>query len=206
VTTPTRLAWARSLQAIAQSGLAWEPSAFDRERYEHVRRVAAEMLAHPNGGDADRVDEIMAAEYGHATPKLDTRAAVFREDGILLVKEALDGAWNLPGGWADVGESPSDAVTREALEESGYRTRAVRLLGLYDRDRHGYPAHQWHIWKAIFLCELVDSEQQPLGAETLEAGFFARDRLPPLRFAHSSERTIDRCFELRDHDGPAEFD
>jgi ADP-ribose pyrophosphatase YjhB (NUDIX family) len=164
------------------------------------------MLAYPNGGDADRVDEIMAAEYGHATPKLDTRAAVFRDDEILLVKEALDGVWNLPGGWADVGESPSDAVTREVLEESGYRTRAVRLLGLYDRDRHGYPAHQWHIWKAIFLCVLVDTEQQALGGETLEAGFFPRDRLPPLRFARSSERTIERCFELRDDDGPAEFD
>ena len=106
------------------------------------------------------------------------RGAVFRDDAILLVEEASDLGWSLPGGWADVGESPSEAVEREVLEESGYRTRAVKLIGLYERDRRADRPHVWHIWKAAFLCELVDDEQLPLGAETTAARFFARDELP----------------------------
>lgn len=200
------LAWARELQAIAQSGLAWEPREYDRQRYEQVRRVAAEMVA--DGGDADRVETIFAAEHGHATPKIDVRGVVFRGDGILLVREREGGVWSLPGGWVDVGESPSTAVAREVLEESGYAARPVKLLGLYDRDRRGFPPHMWHIWKAFFLCELEGGERRPLGYETLDSHFFARDELPePLRFADATRAEIERCFEQREHpEWPTDFD
>ena len=90
------------------------------------------------------------------------------------------GRWTLPGGWVDVGESPSEAVTREVREESGYETRAVKLLALYDRDRHAHPPHPWHIWKACFLCELLDGVQHDLDDEISETGFFTRDALPEL--------------------------
>jgi len=202
----TTLEWARKLQAIAQSGLAWSPREYDRERYEHVRRVAAEMLA--DGGDAAGFEAVFAAEEGHATPKLDVRGAVFRNDGILLVQEREGEGWSLPGGWVDVGESPSEAVAREVLEESGYTARPVRLLGLYDRDRRRFPPHLWHIWKVFFLCELEDGNRQPLGYETLDAGFFGPEELPePLRFGAATLAEIVRCFEQREHAGwPAEFD
>ena len=111
------LRWARQLQAIAQSGLAWEPGEYDRQRYEDVRRIAAEMVA--NRGDAGGVEAVFAAEQGHATPKIDVRGVVFRHGEILLVREREGGVWSLPGGWVDVGESPSEAVAREVLEESG---------------------------------------------------------------------------------------
>jgi ADP-ribose pyrophosphatase YjhB (NUDIX family) len=205
--TPKLLEWARSLQAIAQSGLAWEPSDYDGERYEQVRRIAAEILADPNQLAVDGVEGLFASQYGHATPKLDVRGAVFRDDAILLVEEAADVGWSLPGGWVDVGESPSEAVEREVLEESGYRTRAVKLIGLYERDRHASRPHVWHIWKAAFLCELVDDEQRPLGAETTEARFFAPDELPRLRYSRASEWQIERCFaHQREPDLPTEFD
>jgi ADP-ribose pyrophosphatase YjhB (NUDIX family) len=207
VTAPPKLlAWARELQAIAQSGLAWEPRVYDGERYERVRRVAAEMLA--DGSDADRVEGVFAAEIGHATPKVDVRGVVFRGDAILLVQERDGGVWSLPGGWVDVGESPSSAVVREVLEESGYRTRAVKLLGLYDRDQRGYAPHMWHIWKAFLLCELDGDEQQSLSNETTATGFFRRGELPsPLRFAVATERGIERCFDHREHpEWPTDFD
>lgn len=202
---PKLLDWARRLQAIAQTGAAYEDSSvYDRERYEQVRHIAAEMLA--SNGDVDTIDARLAAETGHATPKLDVRGAVFRDGQILLVRES-DG-WSLPGGWADVGETPAEAAAREVLEESGYATRVVRLLALLDRDRQGYPPHAWHIWKAIFLCELLDDEQRELGHETEDARFFPRETLPePLRVNVSTRRLIERCFDHQEHpEWPADFD
>jgi len=203
--------WARRLQAIAQTGIAYgEPTQYDRDRYAQVRRIAAEMLAGPNGAAA--LETVFAAEQGHATPKLDVRGAVFRDDRILLVSELADaGRWTLPGGWADVGESPSSAVEREVLEESGYRTRAVRLVALYDRSRHGHDGnrrpHVWHTWKAFFLCELAGDERAPLGSETGAAEFFPRDELPELSIARVTPEQIERLFELRAHpEWPADFD
>jgi ADP-ribose pyrophosphatase YjhB (NUDIX family) len=202
---PRLLDWARRLQAIAQTGVAYgDPHVYDRERYEQVRQIAAEMLA--ADGDVAEADSILALETGHATPKLDVRGVVFRGDEILLVRE--EGAWGLPGGWVDVGESPSEAAVREVLEESGYQTRAVKLLALLDRDRHDYEPHAWHIWKAIVLCELTGGEQQALGSETDEAGFFPRDALPePLRSGAATRSMIERAFEHRKHpEWPADFD
>jgi ADP-ribose pyrophosphatase YjhB (NUDIX family) len=198
---PKLLQWARELQAIAQSGLAWDPHEYDRERYERVRRIAAEMYSSGDGRDVAQIENVFAGEIGHATPKLDTRGVVFRDDRLLLVQERVGACWSLPGGWVDVGESPSEAVRREVLEESGYRTQATKLLALYDRDRRGYPPHVWHIWKAVFLCELVDDTQGALGSETLEAGFFRRSELPdlPLRFEEATLRELERCFDHREH-------
>jgi len=205
--TPDVLRWARSLQAIAQSGLAYEPGIYDVERYEHVRRIASEMLADPEQLGVDGVEGLFASEVGHATPKVDVRGAVFRDGEILLVEEAADLGWSLPGGWADVGESPSEAVEREVLEESGYRTRAVKVVGVHDRDRRATRPHVWHIWKATFLCELLDDEQVALGAETTDARFFARDELPRLRYSRASEWQIGRCFAHSDDPSqPTEFD
>ena len=202
------LRWARSLQAIAQSGLAWEPREYDRERYEEVRHVAADMLARADGSDAARIEGWLTAEVGHATPKLDVRGVVFRDDGLLLVQEREGGGWSLPGGWVDVGESPSEAVAREVREESGYEVLPVKLLGLHDRDRRGFPPHTWHIWKAFFRCELIAGEPGELGYETTAAAFFGRDDLPtPLRFADATAQEIARCFDHRDHpERPTEFD
>ena len=202
---PKLLDWARRLQAIAQTGVAYgEPTPYDRERYDQVRLIAAEMLG--SNGDVSALEARFAAELGHATPKLDVRGAVFRADELLLVRE--DGAWSLPGGWVDVGESPSQAVEREVLEESGYVTRAVKLLALQDRDRQGYPPHVWHVWKAVFICEFAGGEQRELGTETDAAGFFSRSSFPePLRVGASTCRLLERCFEHHEHpEWPADFD
>jgi ADP-ribose pyrophosphatase YjhB (NUDIX family) len=206
VTAPPQLLdWARRLQALAQSGLAYDPDDYERERYEAVRRIAAEMLAGPDPAEL-LLD--FSRQTGYATPKLDVRAAVFRDDGILLVREAADeGRWTLPGGWADVGESPAAAIEREVLEEAGWVVEARKLLALYDRDRHAHPPHQWHIWKVVFLCELVGGRRPVLGSETTESDFFPRDAIPELSLGRVLPEQVERWFEHRDHpEWPADFD
>ena len=205
-TVPTLLEWARRLQAIAQTGSAYEDTTvYDRERYAEVRRIAAEMLA--ADGDVDALDARLALEIGHATPKLDVRGVVFRDGELLLVRERADGKWTLPGGWVEVGESPSEAVVREVREETGYETRTVKLLALYDRDKHASTPHQWHIWKACFRCELVDGVQHEPDDEIAEARFFADAELPELDDRRIAPGYIERFLEHRESpDWPTDFD
>jgi ADP-ribose pyrophosphatase YjhB (NUDIX family) len=209
VVSSDRLGWAQRLQSIAQSGLAYdEPSVYDKERYEQVRRIAAEMIS--TDGNTDEFEAVFAAEVGHATPKLDVRGVVFRDDAILLVREKVKksaGTWTLPGGWVDVAESPTEAVVREVREESGYDTRAVKLLALYDRDRHPHPPFPWHMWKACFLCEVVSDVQHELDEEIAEARFFKRSELPELDRARITPDYIDRFYGHREHpEWPTDFD
>jgi ADP-ribose pyrophosphatase YjhB (NUDIX family) len=200
------LEWVRRLQAVAQNGLQYSPDPFDRERFEQVRAVAAEM-ASLGGAPPEELLVAFAAESGHASPKLDTRAAAFRDGRILLVRGVDDGRWTVPGGWAEVGESPRVAVEKELREESGYRGRAVRLIGVYDRDARDRPRFPFHAWKVWFLCELDDAEPGALhAAEITDVGFFAEDDLPPLSqrtpphqlaraFAHAREPTLPTEFD-----------
>jgi ADP-ribose pyrophosphatase YjhB (NUDIX family) len=150
------------------------------------------MLAAHSTGTLKEAFDLLALETGPATPKVDVRAAVFREGRILLVKEP-DG-WSLPGGWADVGESPSEAAARETLEESGYRVRPVRLLAAYDRDRHGHPPIPYHVYKLVYLCEILD--EVPLSdVDTDEARFFGEDELPELSVTRVTPAQVLRFFE-----------
>ena len=174
------LTWAQRLAAIAQSGLTYSESQYEIERYEAVRAIAAEMMEAGGGGAAPGLVEMLQREKGYATPKVDVRGAAFREGKILLVKEAIDGLWTLPGGWADVGDSPSEAVRREMVEESGFEARVVKLCGVYDRSKHPHrPAFPFHLYKMFFLCEITGGEAKT-SYETLDVGFFEEDDLPAL--------------------------
>jgi len=148
---PAWLDWIQRLQAIAQTGLTYAADPYDVERYEQLREIAAEIAAAHSDTEFERISGLFADQAGYATPKVDVRGAVFRDDMILLVKERSDGGWTLPGGWADVGDSPGDAVVREIAEESGYQTRVVKLLALYDRNKHGHPPYPFHAYKIFFL-------------------------------------------------------
>jgi len=172
--------WAQRLAAISQSGLTYSESHFEIERYEAVRAIAAEMMESGGGGEAAGLVEMFRGEKGYATPKVDVRGAVFREGKILLVKEAIDGLWTLPGGWADVGDSPSEAVRREVVEESGFEVRVAKLCGVYDRSKHPHrPTFPFHLYKMFFLCDITGGEAKT-SHETLAVDFFAEDALPAL--------------------------
>jgi ADP-ribose pyrophosphatase YjhB (NUDIX family) len=196
------------MQALAQSGLTYARDPYDVERYEALRTLAAEMLAAHAGMPRETVDTLFAADVGYATPKLDVRGVVFRDDGaVLLVRERSDGGWTLPGGWVDVGEAPSEAVEKEVREESGYVVRATKLLALLDRDRHGHPPHAHHIWKVFIRCSLVGGAAATPGLETEGVGFFHVDAIPPLSLTRIVPAEIARMFEHYAHpDWPTDFD
>jgi ADP-ribose pyrophosphatase YjhB (NUDIX family) len=200
------LEWAKRLQALAQNGITYCDDFYDRERYEAVREIAAEMMATRSPEDVDFVRNLFAHEVGAATPKVDVRAAVFRDDTILLVKERSDGFWTLPGGWADVNEPPSRAVEREVYEESGYRTRAVKLLAVLDRDLHGHPPYPFHVYKLFFQCEL-EGGAATTSYEIEDVAFFTEDALPKLSLTRVTPAEIARLFDHFRHPGwPTDFD
>ncbi len=203
---PSWLERAKRLQAIAQTGLAYVRDPYDRERYEAVRDIAAAMIADGAGVELQALAGLFAAESGYATPKVDVRAAVFRDERILLVKERSDGLWTVPGGWADVGDSPRAAVEREVVEESGFEVRAVKLAAVYDRNRHGHTPHLFHIWKLFFVCEITGGSPRP-SVETEAAGFFALDDLPALSTERVTSRQIAQMLEHHRHpERPTAFD
>jgi ADP-ribose pyrophosphatase YjhB (NUDIX family) len=192
------LHWIQSMQSIAQAGLAYTENPFDRERYHQLQEIAAEMLTSSAPDRLDAAYQLFASEKGYATPKLDVRGVVFREDRILMVKELSDGGWTLPGGWVDLNESPRRAVEREVWEESGYEVRAFKLLGLYDRNLHGFPPYIFHAYKIFIQCELVGGAATT-SIETGGADFFAEDQLPPLSLARVTPELIQRAFDHRLH-------
>jgi ADP-ribose pyrophosphatase YjhB (NUDIX family) len=197
---PKWLEWARDLESIAQNGLHYAKDDYELKRYESVQRIAAEILATRFDAQAPEIQRLLALEKGHATPKVDVRGVVFRDHRILLVKEHADGGWTLPGGWADANEAPSEAVVREVREESGFDTRAARLLALYDRDRQAdVPPFPFHIYKAFFLCEILGGEAKP-SSETDEVAFFALHDLPvlPLSIARTTLRQLGEFFRMAD--------
>ena len=170
------------MQALAQNGLAFSCDPYDIERYTALRELAAEVVATHSAVGIDTVLGLFAAGSGYATPKVDVRGAVFREDGaLLLVRERSDGAWTVPGGWVDVGESPSEAVAKEVREESGYVVRAAKLLAVLDRDRHGHPPIAHQVYKLFLRCEILGGEAAATGIETDGVGFFQSTNIPACR-------------------------
>jgi ADP-ribose pyrophosphatase YjhB (NUDIX family) len=202
------LGWVRRLQAIAQSGLTYAKDPYDVERYQQIRRIAAEIAASRSGTTVDTIAALFSEQSGYATPKLDIRAVVLdEEEKVLLVREREDGLWTLPGGWADVGESPSEAVKREVKEESGYEVRAVRLLALLDRDKHPHPPIPFHVYKLYFRCELSGGSPLAASTETEGVGFFSKDALPELSLGRVIPQQIQRLIDLAiDSEGSAAFD
>jgi ADP-ribose pyrophosphatase YjhB (NUDIX family) len=198
---------ARKLQALAQTGLTYAVNDYDRERYQTVAEVAAELMAEKSGTSVETFRQLFSQQDGYATPKVDVRAAAFRDGKILLVQEASDGQWTLPGGWADVNDSPTEAVEREMLEESGFTARVTKLAAVYDRAKHAHtPPFPFHVYKLFFLCSITGGETRT-SAETLAVDFFSPDALPPLSSTRIVADEISRMFEhWRNPALPTDFD
>jgi ADP-ribose pyrophosphatase YjhB (NUDIX family) len=205
---PQWLEWAQRLQAIAQIGLTYAQNVYDIERYEQIRAVAEQITANHTGADPQIVHTLFTHDKGYTTPKIDVRGVVFKDDALLLVQETADqNRWTLPGGWADVGDSPAAAVEREIFEESGYEARAVKLLALWDRRKHAHPPTEFHAYKLFFRCELTGGAPKS-SHETAGIAFFREDEIPEdLSLARVLPEQIKRCFEhLRNPDLPTDFD
>jgi ADP-ribose pyrophosphatase YjhB (NUDIX family) len=202
----TWLEVARELQSLAQTGLAFTTGYYDIQRYTRLMEIAAGIAAAHSGLSQDKILENFLRQPGYATPKVDVRGAVVRDGKILLVHEKVDGRWCMPGGWADVGESPSAMVAREVLEESGFTVMPKKIVGVYDANRIGTPLEFYHAYKVVFLCEIVSGSPRP-SDETLAADFFSFDSLPPLSSPRTDLRHLLEIQQhLRDSNRSAAFD
>src|SRR5579864_6369158 len=188
------LEWARKVQAIAQNGLAFTRDPFDRERYAQLAELVTALLSRELEIPLGEARALWDGEHGYATPKVDVRGGVFREERVLLVRERSDGRWTLPGGWVDVNDAPSEAVAREIYEESGYRARALKLAALIDKNRHPHPPGVHHIYKLFFVCELTGGSPAP-SEETDAVGFFRVDSLPELSTGRALASQIERLYQ-----------
>lgn len=201
------LSWCSRLQALAQTGLNFARDPYDIERYQALQNIAAEMLAAGTEADIGKIQNFLATDSGYATPKVDVRGAVFRNGKILLVRERSDGKWTLPGGWADVNESPAENVVREIREESGFETRVVKLLAIFDRSKHPHePAFPFHVYKLFLHCEIIGGAAKH-SSETDGVEFFAEAGLPELSSTRITQAQIHRLFEHQRHPNlPTDFD
>ena len=186
------LDWAKELQFLAQAGLTYSTNRFDIERFERVREISAEILAHKTGFSMEHVKSIFCNETGFQTPKLDTRAAIFQEEKILLVQEN-DGRWALPGGWQDTMETVRSNTIKEVKEEAGLDVLPTRLIALQDRNKHNAPLYAYNICKVFVLCEILGGEFKP-NLETLSSGFFELDNLPALAEEKTNKEQIHLCY------------
>lgn len=160
IVQPQWLEWAKELQFIAQGGLTYSKDVFDIERFERIREIAAEMLSLQSGIPIEKVKNLFCNETGFQTPKLDTRAAIFKDDKILLVKEK-NGTWSLPGGWVDINQSIKTNTEKEVKEEAGLNVKAIRVIAIQDRNLHNIPPYAYNVCKVFVLCEIESGSFRP---------------------------------------------
>lgn len=185
---------AKKLQALAQSGLAYCNNQYDIERYEELRNISADMMAKHMDTPITIVKNLFCNETGYQTPKVDIRGVVFKDGKILMVREKSDGAWALPGGWADIGLTPGEVVVKEIKEEAGLEVKPIRLLAVFDKKCHPHPPSPYHVYKIFIMCGIVGGSLSA-GLETSDARFFASHELPELSVERNTASQIWTMFE-----------
>ncbi len=187
------LKWVVRLQSIAQAGITYCDNKYELERYEEIREIAAEMLSYKTEIPMEKVKELFCNETGYQTPKIDTRAAIFQDDKILLVKEN-NGTWSLPGGWADVNVSVKENTVKEVKEEAGLDVTADMVIAVQDREKHNLPVYAWKVCKIFVLCSVIGGAFQE-NIETTESKYFGYEELPLLAEEKNNKEQIQMCFE-----------
>lgn len=196
---PMWLEWAKELQFIAQAGLTYSKDAFDIERFQRIREMSAEIISLHSGLPLERVETLFCNEEGFQTPKLDTRAAIFEDNRILLVKEK-DGRWSLPGGWVDVNQTIRGNTEKEVKEESGLDVRATGIIAVQDRNLHNLPPYAYNVCKVFVLCEKIGGEFQA-NTETTGSAYFSLDKLPLLAEEKNNREQVEMCFSAYQDEG-----
>lgn len=186
--------WAQELQFLSQCSLAYSKDKFDRERSERIREIACEMLSYKYDIPIEKVKLDFAGELGYQTPKVETRAAVIKDNKILLVKEQFDGKWALPGGYQDVNMSIKENAIKEASEEAGAVVNPVKIIAVLDYNRHHHVNFPFGMVKVFVLCEYV-SHSFVENTETLGAEFYSLDELPELSTTRTTKKQLEMCFD-----------
>lgn len=193
---PKWLEWAKKLQAIAQSGLAYCENKYDIERFEEIRSISIDIIHEYTDIDHKKVRDLFGSGIGYQTPKVDVRAVIFKEDKILLVKEMNDGLWAMPGGWADIDTSLREALIKESKEEAGADVEPKRIIAVLDRKKNNPYPFPFGLYKIFVECDYLGGEFAN-NIETFEADFFSLDKLPPLSLGRNTREQIEMCFEAR---------
>ncbi|MEO1764069.1 MAG: NUDIX hydrolase [Cyanobacteria bacterium J06629_18] len=202
------LEWAGKIQSVAQKGLLYSKNPYQIEDYQLLRNIAAEIISSHTKIEQSEILDLLVKEIGYPTPKVGISAAVFEDDKILLVKERSNGLWSLPGGFAEVGESPGEVAVRETFEESGYQVKPMKLISAFDNNspKHGHTPFPQGLYKLIFQCEIIGGSPTT-SIETEDVEFFAENNIPQLSIKRVTPIQINRIFEhYRNPDLPADFD
>ena len=186
--------WAQELQFLAQCSLAYSKDKFDRERSERIREIACEMLSYKYDLPIEKIKMDFASEIGYQTPKVETRAAIIKDNKILLVKEQLDGKWALPGGYQDVNVSVRENIIKEASEEAGAVVQPLKVIAVLDYNRHHHVNFPLGMVKIFVLCEYINHSFNE-NTETLGAEFYSLDDLPELSLTRTTKKQLEMCFE-----------
>ena len=200
------LKWAIEIQSLAQAGLEYTDNVYDIERYERLREISAEMIAKKTDMDLEKVKDLFCNETGYQTPKIDTRAAIFKDNKILLTHES-NGTWSLPGGWCDVLESVKSNTIKEVKEETGLDVTANRLIAVQDRNKHNRPIYAYGVCKVFILCDVIGGEFIK-NIETTETRYFGLDEIPDnLAEEKTNKEQIEMCFKaINDPNWQVQFD
>lgn len=193
---PKWLEYAKELKAIAQAGLTYTENKYEKERFQQIREISLEILKEHTEMKEEIIKELYYKDVGYPTPKVDVRAAVFKGDGILMVKEKVDGLWSLPGGWADAKHSLRENLIKETREESGILVKPRRIIAVLDRKKNNLPPSVFGIYKIFVECTYREGTFEE-NIETSDADFFTEDHLPPLSTGRSTEDQIKMCFAAR---------
>lgn len=187
------LKWAVELQSIAQAGIFYAKDNFDIERYERIREISAEMMSYKTEIPLEKVKDLFCNEIGYQTPKIDTRAAIFQGDKILLVHEKND-TWSLPGGWVDVDISVKENTIKEVREEAGLDVSADLVIAVQDREKHNLPIYAYKVCKVFVLCSVLSGSFTE-NIETTESRYFGINELPRLALEKNNREQIEMCFD-----------
>lgn len=199
------LQWAIELQSLAQAGLTYGKDIYDHERYERIREISAEIISHMSDISLEKVKDLFCNESGYQTPKLDTRAAIFEDGKILLVREN-NGKWSLPGGWCDVNVSVRENTVKEVKEESGLDVVADKIIAIQDRSKHNLPVYAYGVCKIFVQCSVIGGKFEK-NIETTGFRYFLADELPELATEKNNEEQIRMCFEAYcSNDWKTQFD
>ncbi|MDL2224264.1 NUDIX hydrolase [Bacteroidales bacterium OttesenSCG-928-M06] len=185
--------WAVELQFIAQAGITYSKDTFDIERFERLREISAEIMSLQTGMQMQQIKNVFCNETGFQTPKLDTRAAIFQNGKILLVRER-DDTWSLPGGWVDVCESIRSNTIKEVKEEAGLDVFPNRIIAVQDRNMHNTPLFAYGVCKIFILCEIIGGKFNK-NIETVESNYFSLNELPPLSLDKNTPEQVELCFQ-----------
>lgn len=200
------LKWAIEIQSLAQAGLAYTNNVYDIERYERLREISAEIISEKSDLSLEKTKDLFCNETGYQTPKIDTRAAIFKDDKILLVHEN-NGTWSLPGGWCDVLESVKSNTVKEVREETGLEAVAKKIIAVQDRNKHNKPIYAYGVCKIFVLCDVISGKFEK-NIETTEIKYFSLEDLPDnLAEEKTNKEQIEMCFKaFKDANWQVQFD